>query len=208
VRDTNRCIHNWDCEDSVYSRHIIRRPPPALVTSSIRPCLPLVHCLCLMPPTLGQSPPSPGGRSHLPPALVACSCCPPAVVSCPPWLVVTSPPPVMPLPPIHQRFCLLLADAFASCFTAILIAPLPLIHPHLASFPCIIIEQCRCPLCRDVKFSNVSILSCSKMGPVLATEGKLRQTETCACCRQCVEANDAGAGAFNDRKWTNDGAIR
>ena len=45
------------------------------------------------------------------------------------------------------------------------------------------------------------------MGPVLATEGELRQTETCARCRQCVEANGAGSGAFIDGKWTNDGAI-
>ena len=66
---------------------------------------------------------------------------PPTVTSCLPWLIVTSPPPVMPLPPIHQRFCLLLAGAFASRCTPILIAPLPLIHPHLASFPCIIIEH-------------------------------------------------------------------
>jgi hypothetical protein len=46
-----------------------------------------------------------------------------------------------------------------------------------------------------------------KMVPVLATEGKLDQTETFARCRQCVEANGAGAGAFNDGKWSNDGAI-
>ncbi len=178
-----------------------------LVTSSVRPCLPLVHCLCLLPPTLGQSPPSPGSRSHLPPALIACSCCPPAVASRPPWLVVASPASVMPLPSIHQHFCLLLAGAFASRCTAIPIAPLPLIHPHLASFPCIIIEQRRRPLRRDVEFSNVSILSCSKMGPVLATEGELRQTKTCTRCQQCVDANGAGAGAFNDGKWTTDGAI-
>ena len=45
------------------------------------------------------------------------------------------------------------------------------------------------------------------MGPVLATEGESRQTETCARCGQCVEANGAGSGAFIDGKWTNDGAI-
>jgi hypothetical protein len=184
-----------------------RRPPPALVTLSVRPYLPLVHCLCLLPPTLEQSPPSPGGHSHLPPTLVACSCCLPAVTSRPPWLVVASPPPVMLLPPIHQRFRLLLAGAFASRCTAILIAPLPLILPHLASCSCIFIEQRRCPSRRDVEFSNVSFLSRSKMGPVLATEEELRQTKTCARCRQCVEANGAGTGAFNDGKWTNDGAI-
>jgi hypothetical protein len=84
----------------------------------------------------------------------------------------------MPLPPIHQRFCLLLGGAFASRCTAILIALLPLIHPHLASFPCIIIKQRRRPLRRDVEFSNVSISSHSKVGPVLATEGKLHQAKT------------------------------
>jgi hypothetical protein len=113
----------------------------------------------------------------------------------------------MLLLPIHQRFRLLLVGAFASRCTAILIAPLPLIHPHLTSFPCIIIEQHRQPSRQNLKFSNVSISSCSKMGPVLATEGKLRQTEMCACCRQCVEANGAGTGAFNVGKWTIDGAI-
>jgi hypothetical protein len=45
------------------------------------------------------------------------------------------------------------------------------------------------------------------MVPVLATWGELDQTETCASCRQCVEANGAGAGAFNNGKWSNDGAI-
>jgi hypothetical protein len=45
------------------------------------------------------------------------------------------------------------------------------------------------------------------MVPVLATEGELRQTKTCACCQQCVEANGAGAGAFMDGKRSNDGAI-
>ena len=45
------------------------------------------------------------------------------------------------------------------------------------------------------------------MVPVLATEGESDQTETYAHCRQCVEANDAGAGAFIDGKRSNDGAI-
>ncbi len=58
----------------------------------------------------------------------------------------------MPLPPIHQRVRLLLAGAFASRCTTILIAPLPLIHPHLASFPCIIIEQRRRPRARMSNF--------------------------------------------------------
>ena len=45
------------------------------------------------------------------------------------------------------------------------------------------------------------------MVPVLATEGELRQTETCARYPQCVEATGAGAGAFIDKKRSNDGAI-
>ena len=54
-----------------------------------------------------EIPSFPGGRSHLPPTL-RLPFCRPAVAS-PPWLVVASPPPVMPLPTIHQRFCLLFA---------------------------------------------------------------------------------------------------
>jgi hypothetical protein len=77
----------------------------------------------------------------------------------------------------------------------------------MTSLPRIFIDLYRRLSHRDVDFSNVSILSCAQMVPVLATEGKLRQTETCARCQQCVEANGAGAGAFNDGKWTNDGAI-
>ncbi len=77
----------------------------------------------------------------------------------------------------------------------------------MTSFLRVFIDLYRRLLRRDVDFSNVSILSCAKMGPVLATEGELRQTETCAHCRQCVKANGAGAGAFNDGKWTNDGGI-
>ena len=45
------------------------------------------------------------------------------------------------------------------------------------------------------------------MGPMLATEGELSQTEMCAHYRQFVEANGAGAGAFIDGTWMNDGAI-
>jgi hypothetical protein len=45
------------------------------------------------------------------------------------------------------------------------------------------------------------------MVPVIATEGELRQTETCTRFRQCVKANGAGAGAFIDGKRLNDGAI-
>ena len=67
-----------------HSCHIIRRPPPALVTLSICPCLPLVHCLCLLPPTLVESstlgipsfprrPLSSAARSCYLPLLSACS---------------------------------------------------------------------------------------------------------------------------------------
>jgi hypothetical protein len=46
------------------------------------------------------------------------------------------------------------------------------------------------------------------MGPVLATEGKLRQNETCTCCRWCGEGNGAGEGASDDGKRMNDGAFQ
>ena len=59
----------------------------------------------------------------------------------------------------------------------------------------------------EYDFWNVSILACSKMVPVLATEGELRQTKKCARCQWCVETNGAGAGAFIDGKWSNDGMI-
>jgi hypothetical protein len=44
------------------------------------------------------------------------------------------------------------------------------------------------------------------MGPVLATEGELRQTVTNTASWQCVEANGARA-ASNDGKRTNDGVF-
>ncbi len=75
------------------------------------------------------------------------------------------------------------------------------------SFQRILIEQHRRPSRRGFDFWNVSILARSKMVPVLATEGELRQSEACARCRWCVETIGAGAGAFNDGKWSNDGAI-
>ncbi len=45
------------------------------------------------------------------------------------------------------------------------------------------------------------------MSPMLVTEGELRQTATHTASRQCVEANGAGAGASDDGKGTNDGAV-
>jgi hypothetical protein len=45
------------------------------------------------------------------------------------------------------------------------------------------------------------------MGPVLATEGKLRQTAIHTTSRQCVEANGVGAGVSNDGKQMNNGVI-
>ncbi len=45
------------------------------------------------------------------------------------------------------------------------------------------------------------------MGPVLSTEGKLRQTATYTVGRQCVEANGAGAGVSNNGNQTNDRVI-
>jgi hypothetical protein len=45
------------------------------------------------------------------------------------------------------------------------------------------------------------------MSPMLVTEGELRQTVTHTASLQCVEANGAGAGASDDGKGTNDGAV-
>ena len=45
------------------------------------------------------------------------------------------------------------------------------------------------------------------MGLVLATEGGSHQTVTYIPSRQCVEANGAGAGASDDGKGTNNGAV-
>ena len=46
------------------------------------------------------------------------------------------------------------------------------------------------------------------MGPMLATEGELRQTATLTASRLCVEANGAGAAEFTNGKQTNDGVIQ
>ncbi len=58
----------------------------------------------------------------------------------------------------------------------------------------------------DAVVTNVTISLRLKMGPVLTTEGKLRQTGSCTASRQCVEANGAGAVASNDGKQTNKSA--
>jgi hypothetical protein len=71
-------------------------------------------------------------------------------------------------------------------------------------FLCVLIEPCWRPLCQDIDVTNVSIPRCLKMGPVLATEGKLHQTNMYARCWECAEANGAGAGASNDGTQTND----
>ncbi len=113
-----------------------------------------------------------------------------------------TPPPVMPLPPIHQRFRLLLAGAFASRCTAILIAPLPLIHPHLTSFPCIIIKQRRRPSCRDAKFSNVSISSGSKWDRFLP------QRANCAKPRHVLVADSVSRLMMWGREHSTTGSGR
>jgi hypothetical protein len=46
-----------------------------------------------------------------------------------------------------------------------------------------------------------------KMGPVLVTEGELHQTKRYTQCQWCVKGNVAGAGASNDGKPTNNGAV-
>ncbi len=48
------------------------------------------------------------------------------------------------------------------------------------------------------------------MGPVLITEGKLRQTKMYTPSPQCVEANDAEGGDTQQLevwKWTNKSAV-
>ena len=59
---------------------------------------------------------------------------------------------------------------------------------------------------RDAVVTNVTISLRLKMGPVLATEGELRQTASRTASRQCVEANGAGAVASDDGKQTNKSA--
>jgi len=63
-------------------------------------------------------------------------------------------------------------------------------------------------MCRDAVVTNHTISWPPEMSPVLATEGKLRQTATHTTSRQCVEANGAGAGSSNDGKRLSDGVIR
>ncbi len=45
------------------------------------------------------------------------------------------------------------------------------------------------------------------MGPVLATESRLHQTETYTSSQQCVKANGVGVRVSNDGKWTNESVI-
>jgi hypothetical protein len=45
------------------------------------------------------------------------------------------------------------------------------------------------------------------MGPVLATEGGLHQTKTHYHYQWCVKGNGAGAGAPDNGKQTNGGAV-
>ncbi len=55
--------------------------------------------------------------------------------------------------------------------------------------------------------TNVTILWPPEMSLMLITEGELRQTVTHTVSRQCVEANGAEAGASEDGKRTNNGAV-
>jgi hypothetical protein len=80
----------------------------------------------------------------------------------------------------------------------------------LITFPIIpmhFIDQRRRPSCWDIVVTNVMISLCLKMGPVLATEGKLHQTLSRTTSRQCVEANGVGAGVSNNGKQTNNGVF-
>ena len=78
---------------------------------------------------------------------------------------------------------------------------------HILSFLHILIEQRRRPSRRDAVVTNVTISLRLKMGPVLATEGELRQTASHTASQQCVEANGAGAVASNDGKQMSDGVF-
>jgi hypothetical protein len=55
--------------------------------------------------------------------------------------------------------------------------------------------------------TNVSILQRLQMRPVLATEGKLHQTETYTPSQQCVKANVAGARVSKNGRVTNRSAV-
>jgi hypothetical protein len=45
------------------------------------------------------------------------------------------------------------------------------------------------------------------MGPVLATEGKLHQTEAYTQSQQCVKANVPGVWESNNGKWMKESAV-
>jgi hypothetical protein len=72
----------------------------------------------------------------------------------------------------------------------------------------ILSNSCGRQLQPDIDITKLKISWRLKMGTVLATDGKLCQTKTCTCCQWCVEGNGAGAGASDDGKRTNNGAIR
>ena len=65
----------------------------------------------------------------------------------------------------------------------------------------------RWELRRYAVVTNVSFSLCIKMGLVLATEVKVRQTATNTVSWQCVEANGVGVVASNDGKQTNGGVF-
>ena len=68
-------------------------------------------------------------------------------------------------------------------------------------------EQCRRPSRRDAVVTNVSFSLRLKMGPVLATEGELRQTATNTAADSVSRLMVRGQVAVNDGKRTNDGVF-
>ncbi len=57
------------------------------------------------------------------------------------------------------------------------------------------------------RHDKINNFAAFKMGPVLASPGKSYQAKRCTCCQWCVEGNDARAGASDDGKRTNNGAV-
>ncbi len=71
----------------------------------------------------------------------------------------------------------------------------------------VLIDLCRHQSQRYVDTTKLTISRHLKMGPVLASPGELHQTKRCTHCQWCVEGNGAWAGALDNGKQTNDGAV-
>ncbi len=76
-----------------------------------------------------------------------------------------------------------------------------------SSLLCVLVRLFRRRSQPNALVTNETILWPPEMSPMLVTEGKSRKTTTHTTSQQCVEANGAGAGASDDGKETNDGAV-